>query len=86
MSSTAVQNAPDCDMKAMFPSGAFSLANVRFIFALLFMKPRQFGPINLIFAFLIFVVILSSNSLPSGPVSPNPAEIMRRVLTFFSIH
>ena len=86
ISNTAVQNAPDCDMNATFPSGAFSLANVRLIFALLLIKPRQFGPINLIFAFFSLFVILSSSSLPSAPVSPNPAEMIRTVFTFFSIH
>ena len=73
-------------MKAIFPSPGLFLANVRLSLALLLMKPRQFGPINLIFAPFSLFVILSSNSLPSSPVSLNPAVTINTVLTFFSTH
>ena len=73
-------------MKAIFPSPGFSLAKVRLIFALLFMKPRQLGPIKRIFSLFNFVVIRFCNSAPSGPTSPNPADIITTLLTSFSTH
>jgi len=86
ISSIAVQKAPDCEIKAIFPSPGLFLANERLILALLLIKPRQLGPIRRILAPLSLFVILSSSSLPSGPTSLKPAETIKTVFTFFIIH
>ena len=86
MSKIAVQNAPDWDTKAIFPPPGFCLANERFIFALLFIYPRQLGPRSLIFEFFNFSAILSSKIFPSSPVSLKPAVIITTDLIFFCTH
>ena len=82
----AVQNAPDCEIKAILPSPGLLLAKDRLILALLLIKPRQFGPIRRILAPFNLFAILSSSSLPSCPVSLKPADIIKTVLTFFIMH
>ena len=85
---TAMPSAPDCDMKAMRPSGGYACANVPLSLnsGSVLMTPMQFGPIM-----RIPVVRHTSTSScwrarPSSPVSPKPAEITTIAFTPFSPH
>ncbi len=67
----------------MFPSLGKSCIQEEFIFTVVLTTPMIFGPKTLIPAALAVATISFSNCLPSGLVSPNPAEIIIILFTFF---
>ena len=76
-SSMAVQSAPDWLMNATFPFAAIDPANVAFNPTRGAITPRQFGPMIRMLPFRASSSTCRSSSRPCGPVSRNPAEMIR---------
>ncbi len=85
---TAIPSAPDCDMKAMRPSGGEAWANVPLSATAgsVLITPMQFGPIIRIPVDLQTSTSSRCSARPSSPVSANPAEITTSAPTPFSAH
>jgi hypothetical protein len=74
-SSTAVQSAPDCEKKEMFPLGGVPREKEALSEAWVLMSPRQFGPRIRIPASRAAAVSDRSSATPSPPTSLKPAEM-----------
>ncbi len=76
-SRTEVHNAPDCEMKPIWPGAGVAAAKLAFKWMLGTMIPRQFGPrIRIPGNFRCSTRIISSNFRPGSPISRKPAEMM----------
>jgi len=71
----AVQSAPDCERKPMFPFAGVPLEKEAFRRAWVSITPRQFGPTTRIPVARAMEVSSRSRVTPAPPTSLNPAEM-----------
>ena len=85
---TAIPSAPDCDMNPIRPSRGLTLANVPFrrTCGSVLTMPMQLGPISRIPDDRQMSTSSAWRWPPSGPASPNPAEITTIEWTALSPH